>query len=147
MARIYGKLDEWELWVPEDERDLFEDDPDKALTMELRHLSRKELERYANEREKSLKRRSRKSNEDLARAFVTENVRNVTNYVMAGEPIRSGDDLFENGEPSLIAEVVQALTDRGKIDEGLGKNLNGLSDTPSRDQSSKSGDVVGAIPQ
>jgi len=138
MAREFIKIDEWEDWVPDldDERDLYRSDPDDALVMELRFMTKEQREHYQRTAEKFKRMGASVSGSDkrAMRQMIDENVRNVRNYVIAGEPVTTGGGLFDvNGDVLLIVAVTEALTLRSSLDRGLAKKLrsgSGITSSP-----------------
>lgn len=152
MAREFVKVDEWEDWVPpmEGERELYLKDPEDALVMELRFLTKEQrdhYERLANKHRKA----GAMSSADVAamRQMFSDNVRNIRNYIVDGAPVTTGDELFEvNGDTAMIMAVTQALMERSALDKGLAKKLrSGSASTRSRQPTREPGAAPGATPR
>ena len=100
MARIFDPIDEWELYIPSvsGERDLFRDDPDNALTCEVRFLSKNELDRYTRIAQRAARMGPAKADEEHVRSLLRDNVRNVRNYSMNGKPITDGEGIYDEDD-------------------------------------------------
>ena len=127
MGRHYAQINEWEVYVPDvdNERELFEETPDEALTVEVKHLSRKQLNDVLAASERTTKRNGKasKADEKLVEKMFRDNVRSVSNFTIGNESIETGAQLYEQGDPDLIADISKALVDRASLDKGLAKNL------------------------
>jgi hypothetical protein len=152
MAREFLKIDEWEDWVPplDGERDLYRHEPDEALVMELRFLSKEQREHYQRISEKFQRLGAAASRSDVRsmRQMFVDNVRNVRNYTVDGAPVTTGAELFDvNGDVLLIVAVTEALTLRSTLDRGLSKKLrSGSGITHSRRIPASDGGVPDATP-
>jgi len=127
MARKFSKIDEWELWVPplDDEREIYKEDPTQAVTMELRFLTKEQRDYYQRIAERTRRSGAVKSADVQAiRQMFADNVRNVTNYEPAGEPVTDGADVFDaDGDQPMINAVTEALLLRSSLEAGLAKKL------------------------
>lgn len=146
MARHRTKIDEWEIYVPDvdDERHIYQEDPDQAITMEIRFLGKREIEYYQRIAEKAGK--GPEQREKAKRAFkkmLDENVRNIKNLTInGGQPVSTGADLYESDEEDIKKSVAQALMDIGHLEAGLAKKLGTPSATSfSRQTSNADGDA------
>lgn len=128
MALNRTTIDEWEVYVPDigDERQLFVVDPDQAVTMELRFMTKREREHFQRVAERAEKGPvERKRAEGELKKMLSEHVRNITNVtVNDGHPVVSGADLWECDEERLKADVARALMEIGFLEEGLAKKLS-----------------------
>lgn len=144
-------IDEWEEYVPdvEGQRELFFDDPDEAMTVEIRFLSRDDLKQYTRAIERANRGQpASKADTKLAEQMFSENVRNVRNLVIADVPIETGADLYASNEVELLRDISEALIVRSKIDNGLAKKLRRQCGSPSsRRQNKKDGDAPDATQQ
>lgn len=132
MSREYLRIDEWERWVPDldDERKIAKDDPDKALSMELRFLTREERKRWQRMSRKALTGDISDDEADKSmRELFGTHVRAVQGYVYDGVPVTDGAELFDAAEEDLCQSVMVALMRRSSLEEGLAKKLSPLSDS------------------
>lgn len=126
MARVFDKVDEWEVYVPFCERAAFVNDASEAFTVEIRFLvarERRELDRRimaAVERDAS---GAAAVAEAMARRLFCENVRNIRNYSPNGTEIKTSELLFDEGEPDIVNEIEGAMRNRSLLDGGLAKKL------------------------
>lgn len=140
MGRNRVKLDEWETWVVPEDRGLYQTQPDQALTMEIRHLSKRDVKKLSSLHDQASKHPSKKQHvEDALLGWFSENIRNVQNYVIDDEPIVDGADLFNRGEYDIKQDATLALMLRGSLDEGLAKKLRPPSDLLSVPRQSNAG--------
>jgi hypothetical protein len=149
MARIFESIEEWEVYVPGidggRERELLADDPDNALSMEIRFLSKSEKDAYARmaRRVEKAKIPGRSEEEHIRRLFL-EHVRNVRNYTFNGVPVLDGEAIWNASDSDLCADVVMALMDRSSLDKGLRKKLLSPSATStSRQRTNADGGAPG----
>ena len=151
MARVFDPIDEWELYVPDvgDERKIYKDDPDDALTCEVRFLSKHELDRYNRIAERAKRSGPTKADTDHVKALLSDNVRNVRNYSINGTPITDGSGIYEAsllGDGDILLDVVSALVKRSSLEAGLAKKLRSPSGSPSSQaQRSDDGDAADVI--
>lgn len=146
--RFEGKLEDWIEYVPNlwGERELFDVDPDNAITMEIHHLSKADLNKYERMYMSASKRGGNTTSreQEQLKELLKNNVRNIKNVDSPydGEPITDGGELFERGEGDLVFEVTQALISRSKLEEGMVKKLRlrCVTSTLPR-KASKGGDV------
>ena len=136
MARIFDEIDEWEPYVPGidggRERELFLDDPDTTLTVEIKFLSKNEKDSYARIARRAERMKTPgKSEEEHIRRLFRDHVRNVRNYVFNGVPVTGGEELFDASDADLTSDVVMAMMDRSSLERGLAKKLRSPSVTPS----------------
>lgn len=129
MGRNVSKPEDWVTYVPnvEDNRD----DPD-PLTVEIKHLTSEQHRAYTRGllSGKGLRDPGKRSQQIVARIFASC-VRSVRNYVLNGEPITTGKDLFERGETLVIDDVYEAITSLSVLNEGmLGKSSSRSVSTP-----------------
>lgn len=135
------RIGEWEEYIPdvEGQRELFLDEPDEALTVEVRHLSRDDLKQYIRIAERAKKKGVISSaDQKMAAQIFEENVRNVKNMVLSDEPVLTGKDLYDSDEMELINDITGALCARGRLDEGLAKKSRRRSAFPSSGRQKKS---------
>jgi hypothetical protein len=152
MARHRGKIEEWELYIPnvDDERYLFVENPDEAITMELKLMSKRERERFgmlAMKADKGPIERAKMSRE-FKKVF-DEHVRNIKNLTINdGDPVTTGADLYESDEEDLKTDVTRALMQIGHLEAGLAKKLSSPSATSfSRQTRNADGGAQDAIRQ
>ncbi len=136
------RAEEWVTYVP----DAFEnaEDPD-PVTVELRPLSGEQMRAQQRiafvdaatgkkmRREGKAKRSEeviRRTQAAQARIFA-ENVRNVRNYVINGEPVLTGEDMFRRGEQPFIDDIDAALVNLSKVQEGILGKSRSLPASPS----------------
>jgi hypothetical protein len=148
--RTFTKIDEWELWVPpvDGERELYETDPDEAVTMELRFLTKEQRDYYQRAAERYKRNgRTHSADEKAARQLLDENVRNIKNYGEEGNLVKTGAELFDfDGDNEIAVAVTTALFDRSSLEKGLAKKLRSRSDScASHRKESDRGDAQGAI--
>jgi hypothetical protein len=131
--RTFTKIDEWELWVPpvDGERELYETDPDEAVTMELRFLTKEQRDYYQRAAERYKRNgRTHSADEKAARQLLDENVRNIKNYGEEGNLVKTGAELFDfDGDNEIAVAVTTALFDRSSLEKGLAKKLRSRSDS------------------
>jgi len=133
MARHRTTIEEWELYVPDvgDERNIFLEHPEQAITMELKFLSKREREyfgRIAQKAEKGPEERRRAATE--LRRMLDEHARNITNVTIDdGTPVVTGGELYDSDEEDLKQDVANALMSVGHLEEGLVKKLSTPSAT------------------
>jgi hypothetical protein len=148
MARILSKIDEWEVYIPNigSERAGYQEDPENALTMEIRLLTKKERERFHHFLQQATNDKNRSQQERAEREIITildSAVRDVKNYVVGDECITSGRRLWEVadevGDLALIADVTSAICQLSALDAGLGKRLAPRSDGSISRRSSSAG--------
>jgi hypothetical protein len=144
MARVFETIDEWELWIPPlgDEREIFEHDPDQAVTMEIRHLVTKEQRDHYNRIAERYKKTGAAGSAEIQsmRQMFADNVRNVKNYGTADHPITNGAEMFDfEGDNAMIDAVTLALLSRSRLDEGLAKKLKSGSGTSTEPRSPSEG--------
>jgi regulator of sigma D len=134
MARKFDAIDEWETYVVGtdngSERELFEEHPEQALTCEVRHLSAREIDQY----ERILYRVRNQSQvgeaaATFAKKLFCENVRNVKNYAPRGVALESSEAVWADGEKCVIDDIVEALRQRSRLEDGLAKKLSSRSAT------------------
>lgn len=148
MARNRTAIDEWELYVPGvdegAERELYQERPNEAVTMELKFLTTRERNHFARvaaRAEKGLKQRNRYERE-LKRLLV-EHVRNIRNVTVDDvDPVTTGTDLWDSNEDDIKTDVAHALMDIGHLDAGLGKKLSSPSASLSSRQTGNAGGVA-----
>lgn len=121
---------EWETYVPDvdSERDLCRAG-EPCITMEIKIVTQGDRKRYESQlaREKRIRKSGGGESPDeiVARQILADNVRNITNYSINGRPITDGADLYDRGDPDIIADAVLAINSRSNLDEGLAKKLSG----------------------
>lgn len=151
MAINRESIDLWEEYVPdvEGERELFIDEPDKAVTVEIRLVSRDELQQYVRRAERMKKTgRVTDSDERSAKDLFARHVRNVKNVTIDGKKITTGEELYDTNEMGLINDISSAFVVRSKLDAGLAKKLKRRSGSPSlRRQNNGDGDAQNATQQ
>lgn len=142
MARIFEDIAEWETYVPDidNERALFIDSPDEALTVEIRCLTAEERDAFIDSMQRAIDAEStkargktaphiaRKHHDRMAKRLLSECVRNVRNYVMParlGGAITTGAELAERGEDAVKGDIIEAVLSMSRLSEGLAKKLNG----------------------
>lgn len=134
MARKFDAIDEWELYVPGidngAERQLFEDKPEEAFTVEIRHLSDREINQY----ERILYRvrnqgQVAEAAETFAKKLFCENVRNVKNYAPRGTGLTTSEEVWAAGEKCVVDDIVEAIRQRSRLEDGLAKKLRSRSAT------------------
>jgi hypothetical protein len=150
MAREFVKIQEWEDWVPpmDGERDLYQSNPDEAVIMELRFLTKEQRDHYQRISEKYQRMGAATSRSDVRsmRQMFEDNVRNVRNYSVDGAPVTTGGELFDvNGDVHMIAAVAEALTFRASLDRGLAKKLRSGSDSTRSAPTTKSAGAAPAV--
>jgi len=134
MGRTVKRPEDWVRYTPEAFGNRDDDDP---LTCEIHWLSGSEYRRYRRMIVLKQVHGETKTNiEQINKKILTENVRDIRGYEMAGIAIRSGADLFDHGEPDLVDEILDAVTNVSRLEDGLGKQLTELS----------AGGAVGTLP-
>lgn len=151
MAREYLRIDEWERWIPDldNERKLH---PDKALSMELRFMTREERKRWQRMCRQTITGSiSDEENDKAMRALFRSHVRAVRGYVYDGDEVTTGEELFEAAEDDLCVAVVDALMCRSSLEAGLAKKLSPPSDSSCSELNPSEGggaaDVTQASPE
>lgn len=162
MARNFVKIDEWEIWIPDivlneqnekyptavTERDLYRLDPNEALSMEIRHLSKAEVRALQDTANAFMLRgKMEKEDEKHARSLLADNVRNIKNYTIGEIRITDGTGLYDHGEGVLCNEASRALVSRSSLDAGLAKKLKSPSACKCSEDQSADGDVRVVTPQ
>jgi hypothetical protein len=146
VARNRIKLDEWELYIPnvDGQRESFEAGDGTAITVEIRHLTKRQREMYQRLVAQAAHRpEKRASVKTKMRDLIAENVRNVQNYVIEGEPILTGAELFDaDDDEDLVADITKALFSRGHLEGGLAKKLRPPRAGQSTDQTKSAGGGV-----
>jgi len=150
MARHFQMIDEWETWIPDvgNEREIYKVDPDNALTMELRHLTKEQVQQYTNAARRYVLSGDETAAKTNIDGMIQNHVRNITGYSIDGVAIVTGIDLCERGEEVIKSEAIKALLSRSSLDEGLAKKLNPrCASTHSQAQTKKRGDAADATKQ
>ena len=64
-----------------------------------------------------------KKAEQVVRRIISERVVSITNYAdIKGNPITTGEELYDRGEPPMIDEIYDALSNISKLRGGQRKN-------------------------
>lgn len=119
MARNVKSPGEWVQYIPEAFGNRDDDEP---VTVEIHWLSGAEFRKYRRQLVLKQQHGDLKTNtEEINARLMEDNVRNVRNYSVNGEPIKDGHDLFMRGEPDIVEEVLDAITNISRLEKGLGK--------------------------
>ncbi len=124
----FGK-DEYREYTPESYDNRLDPEP---ITMEVHWLSGQEYRKYRDK----LKIRTghgdvSTNQEQINRKLLANNVRNITNYKVQGKPITDGDELYLHGEPDIMEEVLDVLTNLSRLESGQAGKSNSQSDSGS----------------
>ena len=65
----------------------------------------------------------------LQRRQFVENVERIENYSVDGKPVQDGGEFYDTAAEGLIIEIIRAMEDSQKLDEGQRKNWQGASAT------------------
>jgi hypothetical protein len=148
MARIYASRETWEKWIPDvdNERKIAKKKPDRALSVELKFLTKDEKNAYERMANAALAGGIDEKEQDChMRELFRTHVRNIKNYVYDGIEITTGEQLYDCDEIDLIGAITSALSRRSRLEEGMAKNLCIRSDSLSSHQTeSDRGDAQGA---
>lgn len=136
MAIKFG-FSEWEVYVPQQERELHKSRPEEAMTVELRHpricmrdVRAMEAARSANQ-----------SDGDFERVVFVENVRNIRNLSIDGRDITDPGELFDLAPLMLVKEIAEEVMRYYALSEEASKNYVSPSATPSSAPESTGGDA------
>jgi hypothetical protein len=132
VARKFSAIDDWETFVPDidDERELYEENPEEAFTCEVRYLTAREVKEYDRVFRKA-RHESQIANlaEQYAKKIFCENIRNVRNYAPEGVELKTSEEVYDHGEPHVINKISEAIKDRSRLEAGLAKKLSSGSDS------------------
>ena len=125
MARNIKSPGEWVTYIPEAFGNRDDDDP---VSMEIHWLSGNDFRKYRRQLVMRHQHGDLKANaEEINAKLMSDNVRNVKNYSINGEVIKDGADLFAKGEPDIVEEVLDTLSNISRLEKGLGKASKSLS--------------------
>lgn len=127
MGRNVKNPGDWVTYTPEAFGNRDDEEP---VTMEIHWLSGAEFRKHRRGLVMKQQHGDLKTNADeLNEKMMGENIRNVRNYSMDGAPITDGASLFLFGEPDMVEEVLDAITNITRLEKGLGKASSSPSDT------------------
>lgn len=128
--------DEWRTYIFEAFDNRLDPDP---VTMEIHWLSGQEYRKYRDK----LKIRTghgdvSTNQEQINRKLLANNVRNIKDYRINNKPITTGEELYDYGEPDVVDEILDVLTNISRLEDGeLGKlNSQSASGRPTTKPSS-----------
>jgi hypothetical protein len=145
MARHRTTIEEWELYVPDvdEERQLFVEHPEQAITLEIKFLTKREREYFQRVAQRAAKGpEQRKRAEGELKRMLEDHVRDIKNVTIDdGAPVATGADLWESQEEDLKKDVAEALMSIGHLEAGLAKKLS----TPSASLFSRQTKSAGGV--
>lgn len=100
---------------------------EERITVEIHPLSYGEQKSYAA-RVKMIGKAGKKgfkfNTSEIDKSMFIENVRTVTNLSIDGDLVTTPDQLYEDGHPDLVSNIVDALQDISVLEEGDSKNFS-----------------------
>ena len=142
MAIEIGQA-EWELYVPECERETYKRNPEHAMTVEVRHpkYCMRDLRTLSTDREVG------ESDEDYSCRKFCQYVRNVRNFRFEGREVTQAEDFFWCAPIELITEISEEVYKFVTPKADTLGNSGSPSDSPSLEEMSEGGDAPSVTPQ
>jgi hypothetical protein len=145
-----AEIGEWEEYVPnvEGQQELYIDEPDQAVTVEIKMLSKADRDKYERAMVRSKKRGGiTDADTKLVQRMFENHVRNVRNYSVGGRPITTGLALYETDDLDIINDLALAIAKRSYLEKGLTKKLKSRCVSPSSPRPNrKNGGAPGVTP-